>query len=188
MYTTTDNNNKTSGSSHELNLFNIENLKPVLIAAAVPKLEPKPPLITADRFHVEGCLTSKISESLIPTPMATATTTKEFFLERFGTSHESSATNNNSCRPSESIGLLPSSMSVTSLLLPTSMSMGLRPTLNLPSDNSSVGNFNVNGFQFWGASNSSNNNSTSNSSGSIELQSSSSGAFFENSVFSWNNR
>ncbi|XP_042474982.1 transcription factor MYB61-like [Macadamia integrifolia] len=244
--TTTSNSNNSNKSWGELNLLNIENLKPGLAAEATePEPKPKPPSMAEDGYPLEGSLSSKInSDSLIPT--ATTAATREFFLERFVASHNSSTTSSSSgCRPSDSVGyfpfqqlnnyasnaaglsvnqasnpqspwfnfnhnckafdispefnsctissLIPSSGSITSsVVLPTSMSMGLRPTVvsTLPSDNISAGNFSTNAMQYWGAGSSGNNSSSSNSSGSstssIELQqSSSSGSFFENSVFSW---
>ncbi|CDP15162.1 unnamed protein product [Coffea canephora] len=61
----------------------------------------------------------------------------------------------------------------------------MKPSISLPSENNSLGNFNVNKFPSWDAcAISANNGSTSNaSSSSIELQSNCS--FFDNNGFSW---
>ncbi|XP_058077141.1 transcription factor MYB61-like [Magnolia sinica] len=83
---------KASGSN-ELKLLSVgsvtENLEPV-------GLDAKPQSITADhRYTLEG-LSSKSNTNIKNNSMAT---TKEFFLERFMMSHESST----SCRPSDSM-------------------------------------------------------------------------------------
>lgn len=71
--------------------------------------------------------------------------------------------------------------SFSTSILPTPM--GIKPIVNLPPANPSIGSLNVNGVQFWEAGSSSNSGSGSVSSSSIELQSNNS--FFENSVFPW---
>ncbi|KAA8545325.1 hypothetical protein F0562_020109 [Nyssa sinensis] len=75
--------------------------------------------------------------------------------------------------------LLPS-MSSSILTTPSRV----KPSVNLPSNNPSLGSFNINGVRNWDAATFSNNGSSSNgSSSSIELQNNSS--FFDNAGFSW---
>ncbi|XP_058083656.1 transcription factor MYB61-like isoform X2 [Magnolia sinica] len=90
----TANSEKTPGPN-ELKLLTsgsmVESLKP-------DGLETKPPLIVADRYTVD-CSSSKISGNR----NNSVTPTKDFFLDRFVASHESST----SCRPSDSLGYFP---------------------------------------------------------------------------------
>ncbi|KAF8394764.1 hypothetical protein HHK36_020979 [Tetracentron sinense] len=86
-----NNSEKAWGGSNE----RTENSKP---RVEVP--EPKPHLLAADPRPLEGSSSSKI----ISTNDSTITPTKEFFLDRFVTSHESSTT---TCRPSNLVGYSP---------------------------------------------------------------------------------
>ncbi|XP_068659303.1 transcription factor MYB61-like [Aristolochia californica] len=76
---------KASAASSELQLLTIENPKPT-----VPDL--KPPLLE-EKFKVEASSNSSMAS------------TKDFFLDRFVASHESSSST--SCRPSDSMGYYP---------------------------------------------------------------------------------
>ncbi|RWR95137.1 R2R3-MYB transcription factor MYB2 [Cinnamomum micranthum f. kanehirae] len=89
-------NNENASGSNELKLLmaastSSENSKPVVE-------EQKPPLMVGDRSPVEGfgsTINRIVNNSLTPT--------KDFFLERFVASDESST----SCRPSDSMGYFP---------------------------------------------------------------------------------
>ncbi|XP_010240823.1 PREDICTED: transcription factor MYB26 [Nelumbo nucifera] len=203
-----NNSDKASGiKPNELNFLKAENSKPGL---GIP--EPKPPLVGGIRYPLEGCLSSKINNNLNDSITPTQTT-KDFFLDRFVTSHESSS----SSRPSDSVTCFPLQQlnydgSNAGLSANTNPSLwfnqNYRPfemnsefnsnTIStvLPSASTSVlptpvgirpaltGSFSINGVHYWQTGSSSNSSSSSSgSNSSIELQGNNS--FFDNAVFSW---
>nr|AFH03054.1 R2R3-MYB transcription factor MYB2 [Epimedium sagittatum] len=88
------NNNKNSGesNSNEMNILTAETSAPP---------EPKPPIYSGNRFSVEGPSNSKFSNT---NSITVNPTTKDFFLDRFIATHNTSST---SCRPSDSLEYFP---------------------------------------------------------------------------------
>ncbi|KAK9292989.1 hypothetical protein L1049_020971 [Liquidambar formosana] len=80
-------NEKASAGSNELNHIEAENSKE--------------PSMAAERHLLEVSFSPKINNS---NDMTTPPPTQEFFIDRFGTSHESSTS---SCRPSDLVGYFP---------------------------------------------------------------------------------
>ncbi|OVA13504.1 SANT/Myb domain [Macleaya cordata] len=98
--TSTSNNNseKALGGPNELDLLKAENPKPDMVVIQEPKL----PLAVADQFSFQASSSFRANSN--SNNLITPTPTKEFFLERFITSHESP---NTSSGPSNSIGYFP---------------------------------------------------------------------------------
>lgn len=85
---------KVSGVSNELNLLKVENSKPEAAAAAVAVLERKD-----NSSRNNNSSNSNSSDLISPTP------NKDFFLERFMSSHQENSTAG--CQPSDVVGYLP---------------------------------------------------------------------------------
>nr|XP_023913524.1 transcription factor MYB61-like [Quercus suber]POF09248.1 transcription factor myb86 [Quercus suber] len=208
---------KMSVLSNELDLLKAENSN-----QEATLLEQRPSSIASQGYplEVQGSSSSKITNN---NNSMTPRANKDFFQERFVTSHQESSTTNdlvghyplqqlnyasnarlqtnsnsnsnqwftqtgktfdmNSEYTSNAIStILPPS---TSSYLPPSI--GYKPSLTFPTDNISIGSFNVNGSRYWETTSAStttnNSNSSSGSSSSAELQHNSS--LLETSMFSW---
>lgn len=208
---------KMSVLSNELNLLKPENSN-----QETTLLEQTPSSIASQGYplEVQGSSSSKITNN---NNSMTSRANKDFFQERFVTSHQESSTTNdlvghyplqqlnyasnarlqtnsnsnsnqwftqtgktfdiNSEYTSNAIStILPPSIS--SFLPP---SIGYKPSPTFPTDNISIGSFNINGSRYWETTSAStttnNSNSSSGSSCSAELQHNSS--LLETSMFSW---
>ncbi|KAF6163485.1 hypothetical protein GIB67_029334 [Kingdonia uniflora] len=195
------NSNQTMGNSNESNLLEAETVK-----QGITSLEPKPPSMPPHQFPVDNSLSYKFNHSLSITP------TKDFFLNRYITSHENSTS---SCKPSDSTEYFPlhqlnygsnsnpnSGFSVTPGP-PAWFNQNCRPfemnsefntnpisnsilttPISLPSDIPPKTSYSMSRVPYWEVGSSGNcGSSSTGSTSSIELQSN--GSIFDNNVFSW---
>ncbi|KAK1560933.1 hypothetical protein Q3G72_032493 [Acer saccharum] len=191
----TNSQDKSSGVSSELNLLSTDTSNN---PAGVNLHDQKPTSIAPQAYQLDNLMNS------------TATTNKDFFLDRFATStHETTTTVNS--QASDLVGNFPlqqlncastnSRLSTPSnhtpwfpqtSLPPVSSSflsspMNFKNSVNFPPENQPIPSFTINGSRYWetgGGAPTSNSNSSSVSSNGTELQSNNS-SFFENSLFSW---